>query len=153
VTASRCGGTTFSKNPVEEASVNSPQTTEVVASKVVNALIESVELSPAVKAIPYTGAFTGILGRFRKYYGGLWVGGTATLTNSQLSFEPNAMNRLAQVGELSVVVPLNQINEVTLEKGFFTNIIVVKTSTSTLRLRCYGADEFMQRVRVAANLT
>jgi hypothetical protein len=133
--------------------MKSPPTTEVVASKVANALIESVELSPMVKAIPHSGTITGVLGGFKKYYGGLWVGGTATLTNSQLSFEPNAMNRLVQTGELSVVVPLKQIKEVTLEKGFFTNIIVVKTSKSTLRLRCYGADNFMQRIRVVANLT
>src|SRR5579872_1537812 len=128
--------------------MNSLQATEVVASKLANVLIESVELSPVAKAIP----FNPLLGWFKKNYGGLWVGGRATLTNSQLSFEPNTMNRLVQTGELSVVVPLKQINEVTLEKGFVTNIIVVRTSKSTLRLRCYGANDFMQRIRAVAKL-
>lgn len=131
--------------------MQSPQTTEVLASKVANALFESIELSPA--AIPLSGALMGVLAGVKKYYGGLWVGGRATLTNSQLSFEANLINRLVHMGELSVVVPLEQIEEVTLEKGFLTNIIVVKTSKSTLRLRCYGADDFMQRIRVAAKLT
>jgi hypothetical protein len=63
------------------------------------------------------------------------------------------MNRLVQTGELSVAVPLNQIKEVTLEKGFLTNIIAIKTSTSTLRLRCFGADEFMHKIQLAAYLT
>ena len=130
----------------------SPEANEVLASKVANALIESAELSPMVSAIPHSGVITGVLGGFKQYFGGLWVGGRANLTKSQLSFYPNAMNRLVQTGELSVVIPLAQIKEVTLENGFFTNIIVVKTDKSTLRLRCYGANDFMQTIRLAANL-
>ena len=133
--------------------MKSSQTTEVIATKLANALIDSVELSSVGKALPQSGVSTWVLGRFKKYYGGLWVGGRATLTNSMLSFEPNAMNRLVQTGELFVAVPLNQINEVVLEKGFLTNIIAVKTSTSTLRLRCFSANGFMQKIRLAANLT
>jgi hypothetical protein len=132
--------------------MKSSQTTEVIASKLANALIESAELSPAMKAVPHSGVVTGVLGGFRKYYGGLWVGGKATLTNSQLSFEPNAMNRLAQTGELSVVVPLYEIKGVTLQNAFLTNIIVIRTKKSTLRLRCFGAADFMQKIRELANV-
>src|SRR5438128_5794866 len=89
--------------------MKSPQTAEVLVSKVANALIESAELSPAVNAITHSGAFAWALGGFKKYYGGLWVGGRATLTNSKLSFEANAMNRLVQTRVLSVVDSLEQI--------------------------------------------
>jgi hypothetical protein len=82
----------------------------------------------------------------------MWGGGKAMLTNGQLRFEPNAVNRFIQEGELGLKIPLQAITGVTLEGGFLTKIIAVATPGAIVRLRCFGAAGFAEQIREAAGL-
>ena len=77
-------------------------------------------------------------------------GGAATLTKTQLSFKPSALNILMPGGkDPSVAIPLDKIANVVLEGGFITKIIRIEMPELIVRLRCYGAAEFMEKMREA----
>jgi hypothetical protein len=118
----------------------------VLVTKVANALIQDA-------ASPLEGSPVGIgtaIRRSRKRYGGLWVGGRITLTQTELGFSPNAINRLVHVGDPSVTIPLSAISRVDLEPGFYTKIIAVTWTGGVNRFRCYGAARFADQIRAAA---
>jgi hypothetical protein len=139
-----------------EAIMRAGHDEKVVASKWANAPIASVKISPRVKylaaILPSGRDPTPVLEAFQKRQGSLWVGGTATLTNGQLRFKPNAMNSFMQEGELELKIPLRAITGVTLEGGFITKIIAVATPGAIVRLRCFGAAGFAKQIRGAAGL-
>jgi len=83
---------------------------------------------------------------FRAFYGGLWVGGTAVLTATALTFRPNDLNRAMHKGDLSFSVPLTEVSGVRFERGFVTSIVVVATPHGTFKLRCYGARQFKEEI-------
>jgi len=81
----------------------------VIVSRVANALIEDVQVVSAVNV------FGGpILGWYRRRYGGLWVGGRLTVTDTEIQFHANAVNRSIQSGQLDFVVKLRDIASVEL---------------------------------------
>lgn len=130
-----------------------PDPADVIASKSANALAEFGDLSNLAKAsmiIADEGFTLLMFEAVKKFYGGTWVGGTAMLTRQQLSFKPSALNRLLPIKDASVTVPLNKITNIVLEKGFITKIIRLETPELVLRLRCYGAADFVQKIREAA---
>jgi hypothetical protein len=116
----------------------------VVATKVANAFFEDAA-SPLEK-----GGVGRSIRRYRKKHGGLWVGGRVTLTQAELGFSPNGVNRLVHYGDPSFTIPLSAITQIDVEPGFFTRIIAVTwTGGGVTRFRCYGAAKFADQVRTA----
>lgn len=87
-----------------------------------------------------------IIKAFGAFYGGLWVGGVAKLTASQLSFTPNLVNKLLHKDDCAWSIPLEDIADLSLEFGVLTGIICVKTERGTAKLRCFGARGFLSRI-------
>jgi hypothetical protein len=131
-----------------------PENSEVIASKSVNLLAEFPEISNVAKAamaLSGEGTLLLLAEVLKKHYGGTWVGGTATLTRTELSFKPSALN-IGSARDTAVAVPLDKIANVALESGLIMKTVRVETPDFVLRLRCYGAAEFMQKIRDAAQL-
>ena len=117
---------------------------EVLLTKVANALIEDVRVSSMIS--PVAGP---VLGLFRSWAGGLWVGGRVTLTTASVVFAPNALNRMVQSGSLDVSIPLAAIDDIEVVPGFVTNIVVLRTTELVFKVRCWGARRFASAVRAA----
>ncbi|MEA3031324.1 MAG: hypothetical protein QOG13_2649 [Sphingomonadales bacterium] len=87
----------------------------------------------------------------RARYGGLWVGGKATLTEAELTFEPNALN--AWVHEdgaaLRLNMPLAVIDSVRTRYGFVTGIIDIEALGAIFSLRCYRSRAFAAEIEMA----
>lgn len=96
-------------------------------------------------------ALDSVLDAFADHYGGLWVGGRATLTASTLTFEPNALNRFVheEGAKLRMDLPLGAIDKVTTRFGWFTGIIDVAALGAVFTLRCYGSKTFAAKIEVA----
>lgn len=83
---------------------------------------------------------------------GAWVGGTVLLTKIQLSFKPNGLNSFTQeltgIGDgVSFSIPLSEIKSLSIEDAPFTKIVVVNTDAKTFKFRCYGAKEFLEKLK------
>jgi hypothetical protein len=119
----------------------------VLESKLVNALVPDAEADESI-SLPYVDKSTwAILRWFKRYHKGLWVGGAAKLTETQLVFEPNAMNRAAHSTDTSFSFPLAAISQVAVEPGFITKIIAMHTPDRVYRIRCFGAAAFADSIR------
>lgn len=94
----------------------------VIISRVANALIANVDVG-----VPMTSAAGRVLGRYRRRYGGLWVGGRVTVTTTDVQFHANALNRSIQSGQLDIIIDLRSIDSVELLPGFVTKIIAIRT--------------------------
>ena len=115
---------------------------QVLVTKAVNALIGDASSrigGPVEQAVE----------RVRRREGGLWVGGRATLTDCELQFAANGLNRAAQDGTLDIRVDLDQIQQVEVRPGLITNIVEVHGPEGLLKLRCFGATRFAQSIREA----
>ena len=128
---------------------------QIIAAKAANALVEDAELSlPDVAGldliVPNLRTVKGVLAAFKKAYGGLWVGGRATLTTSDVNFRPNAVNRAIQTGSLDIAVPLSAIVDIQVLRGFVTQIIAIHTPGYVVKVRCFGAKAFASQIRSAA---
>jgi len=122
----------------------------VIASRAANALVSDVAFDmPGLDLVPGGDAIPAVLAAFKKAYGGLWVGGRATLTDTELAFHPNAVNRAVQSGTLDIVVPLPAITGVEVERGVLTKIIAIRAAGSVVKIRCFGAREFADQIRSA----
>ncbi len=127
----------------------------VIATKVANALIQDVQMKGAAVAqvvdaiAPGTDVITPVLDGFRAHYGGLWVGGTATLTNLALRFAPNAVNRAIQTGTLDVVVPLADVVAVRYTPALVSSIVAIETRGYVFKVRCFGAKAFADAIEAA----
>ena len=134
----------------------SSEPADVIASKSATILAEFGDLSKLAKASLILSDNAGTLliyEALKKFYGGTWVGGTATLTKTQLSFKPSALNVLLPgKKDTSVTVPLTKIANVVLEGGFITKIIRIEMPELIVRLRCYGAADFMAKIREACRV-
>jgi hypothetical protein len=123
----------------------------IVTTKLCNALITDAQVKGALlstlSTVPLLGAaeraIGGALDDYREAYGGLWVGGKATLTPTALLFAPNALNRAIHSGDSSVRVPLSEIVNLRAEWGFVTGIVCIDTARGTLKIRCYFSKAFM----------
>ena len=124
-----------------------------VFSKVANALIDKVEVRPDLMwAMNYEtlGIAGWMLRKFRRSYGGLWVGGRIALYRDRLVFQPNLLNRKIQLGDLAMEYPLTALVFVTRRFGLFTGIVDVDFGEKRLIFRCYGADWIADEIRAAA---
>jgi len=125
---------------------------DIIASKSVNLVAEFPDISNAAKAAMVVSGDAGLLllaEVLKRHYGGTFVGGTATLTRTELSFKPSALN-FGSAKDTAIAVPLDKIANVALEGGLIMKTIRVETPEFVLRLRCYGAAEFMEKIRAAA---
>ena len=82
-------------------------TNDLIAKKVVNALIPDAE----PKSFPLS-PLRLVLGAFKAFQKGLWVGGTLYLTPSSIEFRPNVLNRSLHKGDTSRVVLLSDVVDV-----------------------------------------
>jgi hypothetical protein len=119
---------------------------DILATRVANALIQDAT-SPIENLVGAVGRSTR---RYRQRHGGLWVGGRLTLTSAELSFVPNAANRLVHDGDPSVAIPLSAIRQVDIEPGVVTKIVAVTWTGGVARFRCYKAAIFADQIRAAA---
>ena len=77
--------------------------------------------------------------RFRRKRGGLWVGGTVTVSHDGVAFAPNLVNRAVHVALEPIEIPASRIRRVSREFGWVTGIVVVEHARGEFRFRCYGA--------------
>jgi hypothetical protein len=77
--------------------------------------------------------------RFKREHGGLWVGGTVSISQSGVLFSPNWVNRKVHDDPSPVHVPAADIRRVRREFGWVTGIVVVEHAHGEFRFRCYGA--------------
>jgi len=109
--------------------------------KVVNALIPDATPSALV-----FGAARAECERWKKNYGGLWVGGSVEVSNDGLFFKPNPLNEAVHVGLEPVSIPLADILSVRREFGWGTGIVVVEHKAGEFRFRCFGAKGMAARL-------
>ena len=110
--------------------------------KVVNALIPDATPSALV-----FGAALAECERWKKKYGGLWVGGSIEISNEGLCFRPNRLNEELHVGLEVVSIRLADILSARREFGWGTGIVVVEHKSGEFRFRCFGAR------RIAASIS
>ncbi|MEO1662274.1 MAG: hypothetical protein AAFR51_14885 [Pseudomonadota bacterium] len=122
----------------------------VIARKLANALMKDAEIGERTQSLLGPGGRLGT-NAMKKLMGGLWVGGTAYLTEDALEFHPNILNRALHTDpdSLSVVLPLRGITSVETRFGVGTKIIDIKTAIGTLSIRCFGAGSFAKQVEAA----
>jgi hypothetical protein len=87
----------------------------------------------------------------RNRQGGLWVGGKAILTNTDLSFMPNAVNAAVHAApdHLSWSVPLVDVTAVLVRRGLLTSVIDVQARSGRVNLRCFRANAFAAHIEKA----
>jgi len=122
---------------------------EIIAWKYANAFVPDAEMSAAARRAFLFGGDSSV-DWLRRRMGGLWVGGTVTLTRDRLVFGPNALNAAAHEGDTAQSVPLAQVAEVVDRLGWFTRIVDVRTADGdALTFRCFGAPAFAEKIRRA----
>lgn len=122
----------------------------VIAKKLANALMKDAEIAEGAQKMLGAGGRLGTTA-IKKLMGGLWVGGTAYLTEDAVEFHPNILNRAlhSDPDAMSVVLPLRGITSVETRFGIGTQIIDIKTAIGTLSVRCYGASGFAKKIEAA----
>lgn len=125
-----------------------------IDKRLVNALCGDARLdSRAGKLLGMAGRLG--IGMAEKAMGGLWVGGTAYLTETTVEFHVNALNRAvhATTSVEPVILPLSGIEEVAYREATMTHIIDLAADGRTLTIRGYNMRRFhaaiSQAVRAA----
>ncbi|RAU97737.1 hypothetical protein DQP58_07125 [Mycobacterium colombiense] len=118
----------------------------VLISRVANALIADVDVTA-----PTTSANRRVLNRYRRRNGGLWVGGRLTVTDTDIQFHANALNRSIQSGQLDIIVGLRSVESVELLPGVLTKIIAIHAGDRVTKIRCFGAAKVAAHIRTAAS--
>jgi len=77
--------------------------------------------------------------RFKRKHGGLWVGGTVSVSEGGVSFSPNGFNRALHADLEPINVAAEDIRTVRHQFGWFTGIVVVEHTHGEFRFRCFGA--------------
>lgn len=122
----------------------------VIVEKTANFLVADAEPRAGVAGA----AVEQVLAAYKRLYGGLWVGGRAVLTDRAVTVSANALNRSAHEDGLEpLAVPLSELRSVRVLPAFLTKIVALETDEHTVKLRCWGARSFADKIRAAANLT
>ena len=119
----------------------------ILAVRRANALMTAAETD--LPPMPFRRPIESGLRPVRRMAGGLWVGGTATLTSEWLQFGANGMNRALHSGVIDARVELAEVTDVRTRWGMVTRIITVSTPYTSLVLRCFGARDFAEQIRDA----
>lgn len=117
---------------------------QVLARRVANALYPDAQPTAWAAALGGWGAQL-----VRRWFGGLWVGGTVILTPHQLRFEPNSMNAAMHIGAPAFSIPLAAIRSVRVEWGVVTDIIVLRLENAERRIRCMKAHALADAIDLA----
>jgi hypothetical protein len=118
---------------------------DLIAKKLVNVLIPDAEAESFIQVLPQT---QSVLGEYKAFHKGLWVGGTLLLTTSSLEFRPNGLNRLMHRGDASRGILLKDVVDVKDRFGIATRIVdVLCHKGPPLTFRCYGAKRFVEQIR------
>lgn len=112
-----------------------PNMTTQNIRKLVNAFVP--DAMPSSNVVPALALRT--INRFKRKHGGLWVGGTVSVSQAGVSFTPNGLNRIFHDGLHPINVPAKDIRVVRREFGWVTGIVVVQHLHGEFRFRCYGA--------------
>ncbi len=87
---------------------------------------------------------------FSSATGGTWVGGTVVLTDTELSFSANSMNRAVQKGTLDVSFPVDRIIGAKITGGIGTKIIAIRLAgEETFEFRCNRAKDVLSALEAA----
>ncbi len=82
----------------------------------------------------------------KHFMGGVWVGGTVILTEQELTFKANKLNRAIQKGEMDFAFPLTLVTGAELAGGFGTKIISVHMKGGDFLFRCFGAKKALAKL-------
>jgi hypothetical protein len=85
----------------------------------------------------------------KHFMGGVWVGGTVVLTEQELTFKANKLNRAVQKGDMDFAFPLTDISGADLVGGFGTKIISVHIRGGDFLFRCFGAKKALAKLLAA----
>jgi hypothetical protein len=116
--------------------------------KVVNAFIPDATPSDLVPAVVLS-----VIDRYKRKHGGLWVGGTVSVSQSRISFFPNGLNRAFHEGMEPISVLAKDIRAVRHEFGWVTGIVVVDHMHGEFRFRCYGAKQLAATMAASFNVS
>ena len=91
-----------------------------------------------------------------------WIGGSCELHDEYLIIQANLLNKatLKLIKEMvdkevsdkleeSLIIPLNEIENLEHEKAFFTDIIKISCKYGEIKMRCYGAKKFLWDIEQA----
>lgn len=123
----------------------------VIASKLASALVNQAAFAPGLEFALDSGGripvgTDHVVKWFQQFYGGVWVGGRATLTARRLHFAANQLNRMVHTGTLEVDIDLREVMDVALRQGWVTGIVVVWLPGAELWFRCVGAGAFRDQI-------
>ena len=136
---------------------------DYIVKKTCNALFKEAKVRKAEDLVPIDAALEIIAGvgvsgvfqaaeraaeRAKKAIGGLWVGGTIYLSEKELIFKANKLNKLAHSNENLAKIDLNLIDKIETKYAFITNIIEVSVSGGIFKFRCFGAKKFAKTIEV-----
>lgn len=110
---------------------------DLIQKKVCNAFYKDEQLT----AMGYSSGNLGVE-LVRLFMKGLWLGGNASLTSTQLTFELNALNKLFHSGNYRVEIPLVEISQVIVKPAFGYKIIQLIIPQGDFQIRVSGAKEF-----------
>jgi hypothetical protein len=84
---------------------------------------------------------------------GVWVGGRLTVTDHNLEFKPNAMNKVAHaalgIPVDKVLIRLSDVLAVRVVPAPITKIVEITSPTLTFRARCFGAKSLAAQIEAA----
>ncbi len=126
---------------------------EIIEKKVCNAKIEGATPNFTAYLVSFVSGGLGgvialgsVMGAFKKMIGGLWVGGNAYLTSKSIIFKPNKLNAGLHSNIDAIEIPLKSIIKLNKEFGMITGIININTDSGSLKIRCYNAYGFMEKI-------
>jgi hypothetical protein len=127
----------------------------VISTRLANALFANARMADGLGgSLGVANPVNAVLDGYAAAYGGLWVGGKATLTDQSISFAPNGLNKVMHHngGDLRFDVPLDAVRSVGFRKAFVTSIVVIMIDGGQFSFRCYGAKDFAEEIRRAAGV-
>jgi hypothetical protein len=83
--------------------------------------------------------------------GGVWVGGTVTLTGTDLTFAANWPARGVGSGVTHAATPLREVHAVFVTPSFPADVVTVVGARVTMRLRCFRAQAFADQIAAAVD--
>lgn len=125
---------------------------KLIVHKGVGAVIADVRPGPTIDSILKLGTLgaSGVMfDRYRRAFGGLWVGGDLDLFEDRLRFSPNALNAAVQIGDMSREIMLLAVTNVAWRFGLVTGIVDVTHNGGCFTFRCYGSKALTATIQAA----
>jgi hypothetical protein len=85
-------------------------------------------------------------------HGGVWVGGTATLSADGLKFQTNRANRLLHGRRADFTLGADRIEDVVHQPALVSSMVAVRADTALVQIRCFGAADFGAAIASVATL-